>query len=428
MANASQAHLSTLQTPFGARNVYDSVCYCNRCGVCANACPSYRQRQQEPFSPRGRNQILRQLLTGKLKAKREHKLLQKVLASCTLCGHCVQHCPGQIPTPQHMLELRRRLGISLLPRTLVYLLRLRQTTPQLFAFIVKSEFFLRRTGCLKLISYVSGFTWLKHALEILPSTVKISMGVSVENPTLIYLPSLEAEFFMPALFKKTYQLAAQKHNVTVWQNTSSGLFEYVYGDLRRARKLVRAIITRHANIKGGTLPILTDSIDVYNFLIRSAELFVGFPTFEQKARDFAACVRYVTDLFPSELTKGSSFPIPVKLYSGAIFSQETLPQQKARQILSTLFEKNFVQCGYKDETVPPLGCGFVVHTSAPAYSVSAVRTIAAHQIQTVFVLSGLTALELAFYVRKFYPVAQARHIVELGDSYAKISAEQQINS
>ena len=38
MANSSQTYLNVLQTPFGTRSVYDSVCYCNRCGMCVNVC------------------------------------------------------------------------------------------------------------------------------------------------------------------------------------------------------------------------------------------------------------------------------------------------------------------------------------------------------------------------------------------------------
>lgn len=415
MANSSKEHLDTLQTPFGKRSVYESVCYCNRCGMCASVCPSYIHIQQEPFSPRGRNQILRQILAGKLKITRERKLLQQIIASCTLCGRCVQNCPGQIPTPEHVLELRRRLKISLLPSTLIYLLRLRQRTPDIFAFVVKGGLILRRTGLLRLVSCLPGFTWIKHALEIIPPAAQISTGASMKGPTLIYLPSLEAEFLMPSLFERTYKLAAQKHSVAVWSNTASGLFEYVYGDIRMARKLVRDLIVRHADVGNGKLPILTDSMDVYNFLMQASQLVANLPTLEKKAADFCACVRYVTDLFEPRLTSKNNFSAPVQLCSSAAFFQHGLAQQKTQKILTTLFGKNFVQCGYKEGTVPPLGCGFVTHTRAPAYSLSAVRAIAAHQTQTVFVLSGLTALELAFYVRRFYPAAHVRHIVELGE-------------
>ena len=411
----SKTHLTSVQTMFGMRSLYESVCYCNRCGMCAGACPSYQQTLQEPFSARGRNQALRKMFGSKLKGKAEQKLLKEMVLSCTLCGRCTQYCPGKIPTAQHVLEIRRRAGINLLPATLFHLLRLRQTAPRWFFFLMKVVFLLRRMGIVQLISYIPGFLWLKHALEILPSSPKISelKNPVIQNPTLIYLPSFEAEFLMPELFEQTYELVCKKYVPLVWHNTSSGLFEYVYGDIRRARRLVRKLITQHARVGGGKLPLLTDSIDVYNFLKLTPQLFEGFPTLAQKAKHFADQVCFVTDFFPKKIVQKQSFHLPVQLMPAALFSVETSPQLDMQKILHTLFDKNFVECGYKDGSVPPFGYGFVKHTHAPAYALAAVQTVATHQIQTVFVMSGLAALELAFYLRKFYPTARAVHVVQL---------------
>ncbi len=410
---SSRKNLTSLHTAFGTRSVYDSVSFCNRCGMCAPGCPSYQQTQQEPFSPRGRNQAFRLILERKLKIKSERALLREMTASCTLCGRCVQSCPGKIPTPQHMLELRRRLNMELLPRTLVYLLRLRQASARLFTCLMKIGLQARRLGLLHIGALVPGLTWLKHALAIIPRSAAISTKGAIKRPTLIYLPSFEAQFLMPDLFQKTYQLATKKHRVLVWQDSASGLFEYVYGDLRRARKQVHLLMARHARIAGGKLPVLTDSIDVYNFLVQAAQLFEGFPTLKQQAVKFVSCVRFVTDLLPPKIVKKRAWVAPVQLMPSALFSVEAAPLVQAQEILRTLFKKNFVQCGYKDVIVPPLGYGFVKHTRAPEYVKSAVQTVATHQTQTVFVLSGLASLELAFYMRKFYPAAQVRHIIDL---------------
>ncbi len=407
----SRKNLASLDTVFGTRSVYDSVCFCNRCGLCAAACPSYQQTQQEPFSPRGRNQVFRWILEHKVKLKRERALLTEMVSSCTLCGRCQQSCPGKIPTPQHMLELRRRLNIELLPRALVCLLRLRQSSPRLFARMVQLALRLRWAGYV--VCWLPGLTWIKHALSIIPRRKEKVPAPSVSQPTLIYVPSFEAQFFMPDLFHKTYQLAEKKHRPLVWQDSASGLFEYVYGDLRRARKLMRRLIVRHSHTGNGELPILTDSIDVYNFWMQVPQLFEGLPAFRQQALHFVSCVRFVTDLFPKKMALKEVVPGLMQFMPAALFSVETFPVVHAQEILHTLFKKNFVQCGYKDVTVPPLGYGFVKHTRAPEYMKSAVQALASHQTQTVFVLSGLACLELAFYMRKFYPAAQVRHIVDL---------------
>ena len=68
-------HLAALDTPFGPRAVYDSVSFCNRCGSCQQACPTYLFTSQETFSPRGRNQLVRLITEGKLKLTGENRTL-----------------------------------------------------------------------------------------------------------------------------------------------------------------------------------------------------------------------------------------------------------------------------------------------------------------------------------------------------------------
>ncbi len=380
--------------------------------MCAPVCPAYANRPQENNSPRARNQAIRLIWEGQLKPKALHHELKNLITSCTLCGRCTQQCPGQIPTAQHILELRRRLCLPLLPQTLFTLLRLRETFPHLFKTGVRAGLYLRHTGLLHLLACADDFSWLKHALAILPAAIPAPFTAENKTrPTLIYLPSLEAEFFQPALAQQVYQTASKKHRVCVWQNTACGLFEYVYGDLPRARQLVKNLITRHARTANATLPLLTDSIDVYNFLRQSPQLFDGFTRWQAKAVRFAQCVRFVTDLLPKN-SRRMCTP-PVLLMSTALFTQDSPAQQAAREILHSLFKKNFVQCEYKDACTAPAGYGFVSGPRATQYNVQAVRTVAKHQAQSVVVLSGLAELELNFYLRRFYPSARAHHLARL---------------
>lgn len=414
MVNFPKDQLAIFQTPMGKRFVYDSVCYCNRCGMCASVCPSYAQTRQEPFSPRGRNQAFRQILSGKVRLKKEQALVEQMLVSCALCGKCTQNCPGSIPTPQHMMELRRRAGVKLLPCMLFNLLRLRQTSPRVFLCIVKGGLLLRRMGLLAGLSWVPGFAWLKHVQEILPaSNAHFTKIASVQHPTYIYLPSLETQFFMPQVMNRVYQLLGKKYMVAVWKDTPSGLFEYTYGDVRRARKWVRKLIMRHAHVGNGKIPLVTDSAEVYGFLKQAPELFDGYAKFEKKATHFAACVHFAAEFLDKTLPGKKFTGLTVQLADESVFPAVQVLQGQVQKILRSLFNKNFVQCGYKAGTIPSLGYGFVKHTHAPAYALSAVHGMAAHQTQTVFVLSGLAALELSLYMRKYYPSAQVRHIAEL---------------
>lgn len=414
MPNVLKKNLTLLQTPLQTRPVYDSVCFCNRCGMCAPVCPAYIADPKESNSPRARNQALRLFLEGKIKPKNNLKAWENLVASCSLCGRCEQVCPGRIPTAQHVLELRRRLNLHLLPPTLFRLLRLRETAPKLFYVLIYTGLFLRRTGLLHVLAFTADFAWLKHALEILPARSPVPFRAEDKaRPTLIYLPSLEAQFLLPGLAQKTYQLAAKKHRVCVWHNTACGLFEYVYGDVQRARKLVRALITRHEKTGNGKLPVLTDSIDVCQFLKQVPQLFSGFPAWEKKAKRFAQHIWFVTDVLPKKPSGTKQWQKPVLLMSGMLPGFQDPVQQAVLQTLQTLFTKNLVQCEYKDACTAPGGYGFINGSRAQTYNVQAVRTVAQYQIRSVVVLSGLTQLETDFYLRRFYPAARAHHIAEL---------------
>ena len=420
-------HLTALDTPFGKRLVYDSVSYCNRCGSCQQACPTYLLTSQETFSPRGRNQLVRLLTEGKLNLARNRQLATEALNSCLLCGRCTQACAGKIPTAEHMLELRRTLQAPALPSLLFTLLTWRGTHPRFFRRLVRAGLWLRRAGAVSLLRdcgfcRLPGLGWIAHADDILPSYPaeavrtrwRQAVAHSPAEPTLIYLPSLEADFFMPQLALSVLQLAEHtKHRPAVWANTASGLFDYVYGDLRQSRRLLRRLILRHTAVQNGKLPLLTDSIDVYLFLRRAPQLFAAWPRWRQKAQAFAQHIVFITDLLPHKPAPAADKSTRVRLDRGALFTREGTPFDSARKILQTHFKKNFVECLYKDADTPAFGYSFVRGNLGEKICMSAVRSIARTQTGTVFTLSGLSALELNYYLKRFYPLAKADHLARL---------------
>ncbi len=419
-----QKQLRAIASALGERDVYDSVSYCNRCGGCNQVCPSYQLHHQETFSPRGRNQILRLALEGKIKLTVSNPLLTETLRTCTLCGRCTQHCAGQIPTAQHVLELRRALNMRVLPLLLYTFLNLRENHPFLFAVWVRAALWLRGMGTVKImrllqLTRLPGLSFLNHADDILPAwprTLKRELrraGITAnqQDPQLIYIPSLEAQFLLPDIAAKTLALAQQNYRTALWKNTATGLFSFVYGDLRQSRRTLRRLIRRHANTGNGKLILLTDSIDVYTFLKRAPQLFSGYKNWEGHARHLAACVRFVTDVFPDG--KKHPFPGRVQLEYGALFSRQGQAFEKAQKILYTFFDKNLVECLYADADVPAFGYTFVAPKEAAQIGLQAVEKLARTRTRKVVAMSGLAALELNFWCKKFYPAAEATHFVHV---------------
>jgi len=414
--------LHALKTPFGWRELYDSAAYCNRCGACTQVCPAYHLNPQETFSPRGRNQLLRLICEGKIKLSRKQPLARDLLISCTLCGRCSQACASHTPTAEHVLEMRRRLGLCVLPRLLQRLLLWRETAPRLFAVGIRLGLWGRRCGLVTLlrksgVTLLPGLTWINRADELLPRRIGrwriTSNATDIAKPPLIYLPSLEAEFFLPELASQTLAYAQREHAVTVWRNTASGLFSYVYGQLRQSRRTLRRLINRHAQTADGNAPLLTDSVDTYVFLKRAAQVFSGNMRWQKRAQKMADCVCFVTEVMPKSPTENKPQGGPVRLEPSALFDRQSRPFTQALDILTTFFGKNLLQCLYTEADIPAFGYAFTAENRAEQMGLEVVRQVAQTHTRTVYTLSGLAALELTYFLQRFYPAAKAKHLVHI---------------
>ena len=69
----------------------DDIYTCNRtrCGFCRDKCPVYVELKYEAYSSRGKMQIARALLEGRIKPD---DALMECLSACTLCGYCMANC------------------------------------------------------------------------------------------------------------------------------------------------------------------------------------------------------------------------------------------------------------------------------------------------------------------------------------------------
>lgn len=414
-------HLHLVQTSFGDREIYDSIAHCNRCGRCMQVCPSYRLTGLETHSPRGRNQIARFILEGKFKIT-EPSVCQS-LASCTLCGRCTQHCAGKIPTAEHVLEMQRSVGKKRLPVLLQFLFELRPQHPVLFKSLVRLALFFRPAQIWKIMYFLPGFSWLKQIDQLLPAKIfSLDKMLKQEKKLpdndsfqVIYIPSLEAEFLQPDIAVASLRLLQKQNRCSLWTNTPCGLFEYVYGDLRQSRRVLRRLIQRYNHVCTSPVPLVTDSLDVYHFLKKAPQLFAGKNRLAAQAEQFAQQVHFITEFFPAHLTPLKSNLLPVQLDYGALFSRESQPMMAVSEQIKTLLQQNFVQCVYTDFDTPSFGYSFTKGNQNESIQFELVKTIARNRAKTILVFSGLNALELNKTLRKFYPAARAVHVVHIAD-------------
>ncbi len=78
---------------WGKQRLKRETSRCVKCGICLAACPSYRVRQSETHSPRGRIALVEALVAGEVKADRA---AHHQLSSCLSCGACEKACPSGV--------------------------------------------------------------------------------------------------------------------------------------------------------------------------------------------------------------------------------------------------------------------------------------------------------------------------------------------
>src|SRR5215469_16407668 len=66
---------------------------CTRCGLCQQACPTYRDERLEADSPRGRVAIIERIAAG----DRPDAVMAEHLYACLGCRACETACPSGVP-------------------------------------------------------------------------------------------------------------------------------------------------------------------------------------------------------------------------------------------------------------------------------------------------------------------------------------------
>jgi glycolate oxidase iron-sulfur subunit len=109
---------------------------CIECGNCTFWCPVYQEKPIEEYVARGKNKIIRSLLSGEKEYTND---VVDVLGMCTLCGTCAEHCPVKCKVQSIIIAARadkvKSKGLGILTG-LVY----KQLIPRrrLFGKIVKT--------------------------------------------------------------------------------------------------------------------------------------------------------------------------------------------------------------------------------------------------------------------------------------------------
>ena len=283
---------------------------CVHCGLCLNACPTYRELRVEMDSPRGRIYQMAQVASG---APISDSYIEHI-GLCLACRGCETACPSGVRYGRLVEAARAEIENHIQRPWLAQRLR-----AFFFKRLLPSRINLGIAGTLLYLYQVSGLKWLVRVLGFLPSKLR-----DVES----LAPEIEAPFFfsyygktLPAEGQRRYRVAflggcianicfarlneatvrvLQKNGceVTIPEaQTCCGALHVHAGLAEDARALARKNID--AILAGDFDAIITNAAGCGSTLKEYGELLEHDPVYAEKARAFAGKMKDVTEFLAS---------------------------------------------------------------------------------------------------------------------------------
>ncbi|MEK7656632.1 MAG: (Fe-S)-binding protein [Elusimicrobiota bacterium] len=415
--------LGRLRTALGERSDHDAASQCSRCGYCEQVCPTYVATARESFSPRGRNQIVRSLLEGKLL---DPASAREALATCLLCGACQTACPAHVPTADLVLEGRRLLTGSEpgWPARVADFLLVKR--PELLRALLKATFAMKRWGLFSLASKLGLFKLLGwRGLEeagrffnppqaFLRERLRKNAEPAGSGGTAwSYFAACGTDFLFPAVGLATLKVLRGVLGRGAFLDAGCcGLASYNYGSLSSARALARALIERWESA-GSRSPVVGDCSSCVSFLKSYPQMFLGDPAWLLRAERFSSAVRDIVECVPPE-------KLPPGALEGTIAMQESCRAghgqglgSGARETLDAAARR---PCRSAQGDACCGGAGlFAVRNPEISEELLLRKTaaVAAAQADIVAVSSTSCLLQLERGLKKYYPEAKVVHWSEL---------------
>ena len=73
----------------GKKELLELINVCTLCGSCNSSCPVFAVERTEPYSPRGRINLIGEILKGNLQ---DSATIREMISVCLMCGYCENSC------------------------------------------------------------------------------------------------------------------------------------------------------------------------------------------------------------------------------------------------------------------------------------------------------------------------------------------------
>jgi glycolate oxidase iron-sulfur subunit len=406
--------LGKLKTDLGERSTYDAASQCSRCGYCEQACPTYVATGAESKSPRGRNQLVRLMLEGKLN---DPASAREALSTCLLCGACATTCYAHVPTADIVLEGRRRLAPA--PRAVRWLCGLLLEHPRRLELILKAANFLKRLGLSRLVSRsgllgVLGLDALAEAdLHVAEAPARflgelLRAKAPPEKAESLYFAACGPNYLFPTAGEAT----ARACGARFLDNACCGLLAYNYGELEDARALARRNI-ENLEAQAEPAPVVADCSSCAAFLKGYPQLFLDDASWKARAEAFSARVKDAVEVLPA--------PAAASWTGGTVTYHDSCRarhgqglSREPRELMRGLFGDAYVELPEADVCCGGAGAySFTEPELSEEVLKRKIGAIAGIQARLVATSSTSCLIQLARGLAKYYPECRVAHISEL---------------
>lgn len=292
----------------------DDLATCISCGLCLNDCPTYRVLDDEADSPRGRVQLIRQLVTSTGPADAS---VAGHLDACLVCRACETACPSGVPFGRIMEGAREELRERERPRALP------KTIRRIGLQTITRQRRLRVATRLLDLYVRSGAQRAIRATRILPkrlaSMESLAMRAEGAPYQLAQRADADTSFFAGCIMRTAFgeteratvrMLERSGRRVSACEEqTCCGALHAHAGDGKTARELARLNIDAFS---GGDGPIVVNAAGCGAHLRAYGDVLADDPAWSARAKAFGARVRDASQVVaPLGVTAAASRPIRV---------------------------------------------------------------------------------------------------------------------
>jgi len=403
---------------------------CVHCGLCLNACPTYRELRVEMDSPRGRIYQMAQVSSGAAQISESYI---EHIELCLACRGCETACPSGVQYGRLVEAARAEIENTIKRPWAIRLLRF-----VVFRKLLPSRFNLSILGALLYLYQASGLKTLVRMLGFLPRRLremeslapeievpfsfrhygKVLQPENTERYRVAFLAGCVANISFARLNDATIRVLRKNGcevSIPAAQTCCGAL--HVHAGLREdARKLARQNID--AMLDGNYDAIITNAGGCGSTLKEYGELLEHDPAYAEKAHRFSTLVKDVNEFLASiELNPNmQAVPVTVTYQDSCHLAHGQRIRSAPRKLLGAIPQLELREMTRSDLCCGSAGIYNLVHTDmALSLLRQKMDCVNATGAQVIATANPGCMLQLRAGVRMFGHAQRVAHVVELLD-------------